>query len=57
MGEQGQGSEGAVFAQGQIDGRMVQRRTLLTDKEHLAGRLHPGAFFQPGTDRPQLVTA
>ncbi len=57
MGEQGQGSEGAVFAQRQIDSRTVQRRTLLTDKERLAGRLHPGAFFQSAADRPQLVAA
>ena len=57
MGEQGQGSGGAVFSQGQIDGRAVQRLALFTDKERLAGRLHPGAFFQPCADGPQLVAA
>ena len=58
MGEQGQGSEGTVFAQGQIGGQTVQRRALLADKERLASRLHPGAFFQPfngNSTRYQLV--
>ena len=57
MGKQGQGSGGAVFAQGQVHGGSVQRPPLLTDKERLAGRLHPGAFFQPCADGPQLVAA
>ena len=57
VGEQGQGSGGAVFSQGQVDGGSVQRRPLLTDKERPAGGLHPGAFFQPGANGPQLVAA
>ena len=57
MGKQGQGSGGAVFSQGQVHGGSVQRPPLLTDKERLAGRLHPGAFFQPCADGPQLVAA
>jgi hypothetical protein len=47
VGKQGQGSVGAVFPQGKVNGRSVRRLPLLTDKERLAGRLHPGAFFQP----------
>ena len=57
MGKQGQGSGGAVFAQGQVHGGSVQRPPLLTDKERLAGRLHPGAFFQTCVDGPQFVAA
>ena len=57
MGEQGQGSGGAVFSQGQVDGRAVQRLALLAYKERLAGRFHPGTFFQPCADGPQLVAA
>ena len=32
--------------QEQVDGGSVQRLALLTDKERLAGRLHPGAFLR-----------
>ena len=38
MGEQGQGSGGAVFSQEQVNGRAVQRLALLAYKERLAGR-------------------
>ena len=57
MGEQGQGSGFAVGFHEQVDGGSVQRLALLTDKERLAGRLHPGAFFQPCADGPELVAA
>lgn len=57
MGEQGQGRGGAVFPKGKVDSGAVQRLSLLTDKERLAGRLHPGTFFQPCADGPQFVTA
>jgi hypothetical protein len=57
MGAKGQGSGGAVFLQEQVDGRAVQRLALLAHKKRLAGRLHPGAFFQPCADSPQLVGA
>ncbi len=57
VGKQGQGSGLAVRLQKQIDGGSVQWSPLLADKERLAGRLHPGAFNQPGLDRPQLVAA
>ena len=40
MGEQGQGSGGAVFSQEQVNGRAVQRLALLTCKERLAGQFH-----------------
>jgi hypothetical protein len=33
----------------------VQRPAPLADEERLAGRLHPGADFQPRADGPQLV--
>ena len=57
MGKQGLESGGAVFSQAKLDGRAVQRLPLLADKERLAGRLHPGAFFQPCADGPQLVAS
>ena len=57
MGEQGQGCGGAVFSQGEVHGGSVQRLPLLTHKERLAGRLHPGAFFQPNPNDPQLVAS
>ena len=57
MSEQGQGSGFAVRLHEQVDGRSVQLLVLLTDKERLADRLHPGAFFEPCADSPQLVAA
>src|SRR5690242_11608031 len=47
MGREGQGGGLAACAKKQIDGRAVQRRALLADKETLAGRLHPGALLEP----------
>jgi hypothetical protein len=35
----------------------VQRFALLAYKERLSGRFHPGTFFQPCADGPQLVAA
>jgi hypothetical protein len=57
MGEQGQGSGGAVFSQGQVDCGPVQRLSLLAHKERLAGWLHACPFSEPCADGPQLVAA
>ena len=59
MGEQGQGSGGAVCPQEEIDRRTVQRLPLLADKQCSdgGGRFHPGAFFEPRANGPQLVAA
>jgi hypothetical protein len=46
-----------VCMQHQIYGRAVQRLALLTDKERLAGRLHPGALPEPCADSFQFITA
>jgi hypothetical protein len=57
MRAQEEGRGGAVFLQEKIDGRAVQRLTLLADKEGFAGRPHPRAFFQPCADGSLLIAA
>ena len=57
MGEKGQGGDFAKFLHDVVDGRAVQERALLADKEALAGRLHAGALLQPCADCPKLIAA
>jgi hypothetical protein len=48
MREQGAWKRRRCISQEQVNGRAVQRFALLAYKERLAGRFHPGTFFQPG---------
>jgi hypothetical protein len=43
--------------QEKIDRRAVQRLGLFADKKCPAGRLHPGAVFQPCVDSTLLIAA
>src|ERR1700738_4344929 len=47
MGEQGQGSGGAVFSQDQVNCRAVQRLALLALKERIDCRFASGTCFPP----------
>ena len=45
----------AVFAQGEVDGRAVQRLSLLTEEERPPWGLHAGPLHQPGLDGADFV--
>ncbi len=45
MGEQGQARRLAARSQERVDGGSAERLVVLTQKERLAERFHPGAFF------------
>ena len=59
MSEEGQGSGAAVSLQEKMHRRSMQRLAAFTDKKRFDGRrqLHARAFFQPGTNHPELVGA